>query len=61
MKKFWQFLKDSRIELTKVAWPTRRQAFEMTVAVLVIVLVVSIYLGAVDYLLSKGIALLLKK
>lgn len=59
--KFWQFLKDSRTELTKVAWPTRKQAIEMTIAVLIIVLIVSAYLGGVDYLLSKGIALLLKK
>jgi preprotein translocase subunit SecE len=61
MKKFWQFLKDSRAELMKVAWPTRKQALEMTLAVIVIVLIVSFYLGTVDYLLSKGIALLLKK
>jgi preprotein translocase subunit SecE len=61
MKKFWQFLKDSRLELVKVAWPTKKQALEITIAVIVIVLIVSIYLGAVDYLLSKGITLLLKK
>lgn len=61
MKKFWQFLKESRSELLKVAWPTRKQAIEMTIAVLVIVILVSVYLGAVDFLLTKGITLLLKK
>jgi preprotein translocase subunit SecE len=61
MKKIWQFFRDSWAELSKVAWPTRKQAVEMTIAVLVIVLLVAAYLGGLDFLLSKGITLLLKK
>lgn len=61
MKKFFSFFKESKDELLKVVWPTRKQAIEMMIAVLVIVFLVSLYLGGVDYLLTKAITFLLKK
>jgi preprotein translocase subunit SecE len=61
MKKIFNFFKESREELLKVVWPTRKQAIEMMIAVLVIVIIVSMYLGGLDYLLTKGLTFLLKK
>jgi preprotein translocase subunit SecE len=61
MKKVFQFFIDSKNELLKVVWPTRKQTIEMTIAVIIIVVIVSLYLGGLDYLLTKGITFLLKK
>jgi preprotein translocase subunit SecE len=60
IKKFFNFLKESKDELTKVVWPTRKQTIEMMIIVITVVLIVSFYLGGVDYLLSKATTWLLK-
>jgi preprotein translocase subunit SecE len=61
MKKIFNFFKESKEELFKVVWPTRKQAIEMMIAVLIIVILVSLYLGGLDYLLTKALTFLLKK
>lgn len=61
MKNILKFFKESKDELLKVVWPTRKQTVEMTVAVLIIVVFVGFYLGALDYLLTKALTFLLKK
>lgn len=48
-----QFLKESRTELRKVKWPTRKELLASTAAVIVLVLVVSLYLGLIDFGLIK--------
>lgn len=48
MKKFFQFLKDSREELRKVTWPDRDEVTSFTGVVLVTVVVVSVFLWLVD-------------
>lgn len=60
MKKFLKFLVESKEELFKVVWPTKKEATQMTVAVLVIVFIVGLYLGTVDYFLNEAIEFLLK-
>jgi preprotein translocase subunit SecE len=59
IKKFIVFLKESKDELSKVVWPTRKQTTEMTIAVLIVVFIVGFYLGAVDFLLTKALTFLL--
>lgn len=61
MKKFFKFLVESKEELTKVVWPTRKETFAMTATVLIICLVIGIYLGGIDFLLTKALTFLLKK
>lgn len=46
------FLKEARIELKKVSWPTRAQTIRYTVAVLVMSLVVAAFLGGLDFLFT---------
>ena len=43
-----QFLREVKVELKKVTWPSRKQAMGSTVVVLVIVTLISLFLGVVD-------------
>ena len=54
-----QFLKEARTELSKVNWPTTKQAIASTSVVLVVVLVVSLVLGIFDFGLVKMMKLIL--
>jgi preprotein translocase subunit SecE len=47
----WAFASDARTEVRKVIWPTRQETIQTTLAVLVIVLIVSIFLWGVDKIL----------
>lgn len=47
-----QFLREVKVELKKVTWPSRKQTMGSTVVVLVIVTIISIFLGVVDAGLS---------
>ncbi len=47
------FLQEVWAELKKVHWPTRSETYAATIVVLVLVGIVAIYLGVVDFLLSQ--------
>ena len=47
-----QYIKDSRAELKKVVWPSRREVVQHTMLVIAISLGVATFLGAVDFLLN---------
>ncbi len=48
-----EFLDEVKIELGKVTWPTRRETMATAWVVVVIVLLISLYLGACDVVLAK--------
>ncbi|MBI4744904.1 MAG: preprotein translocase subunit SecE [Actinobacteria bacterium] len=48
-----KYINESRIELKKVTWPTKEQIVAGTVVVFVVVFIVSIYIGIMDYIFSK--------
>ncbi len=48
-----QFLRESRTELKKVKWPTRKELLASTAVVIALVLVVSFFLGVIDFGLIK--------
>jgi len=50
MNKIISFIKEARVELRKVNWPTREQTIKYTALVVGLSLVVAIFLGALDYL-----------
>jgi len=54
-----EFYEQSKAELKKVTWPTRQETVRTSVAVLVFSLVMALYLGVVDALLSRLVALIL--
>jgi preprotein translocase subunit SecE len=53
VQKSVQFLREVKIELKKVTWPTRKQTLGSTVVVIVLVMIISLFLGLVDVSLSK--------
>lgn len=55
-----QFLREVKVELKKVAWPTRKQTVGSTAVVLILVMIISLFLGVVDIGLSGIIRVVLK-
>lgn len=51
-KKLITYLKDVKVELKKVNWPTRKQATKYTLIVIGVCISTAIFLGGVDYLFS---------
>jgi preprotein translocase subunit SecE len=47
-----QFLREVKIELKKVTWPSRQQTLGSTLVVIVLVAIISVFLGTVDLGLS---------
>jgi len=54
-----QFLREVRVELRKVTWPSRKQTIGSTIVVIVLVLIISIFLGLVDMGLSSLVNIVL--
>jgi preprotein translocase subunit SecE len=50
-----RYVKESREELRKVIWPTRREIVQHTLLVIGISLFVAVFLGAADWLFNKGL------
>lgn len=48
-----QFLRESKMELKKVKWPTRKELLASTAVVIVLVLVIAFFLGLIDFGLIK--------
>ena len=63
LKAIWakiaQFLQEVKAELRKVTWPSWKATVGSTSVVLVVVVIMSLYLGIVDFGLSKVIKLIL--
>ena len=55
MEKAISFLKDVKVELSKVSWPTREQTIQYTLVVLGLSLFIAIFLGAWDFIFQFGI------
>jgi len=47
----WKFIQGSRVELRKVVWPTRQEAVQTTVAVLVFALMMGVFFWLLDMFL----------
>jgi preprotein translocase subunit SecE len=54
------YVKDVRVEMSKVTWPTRRELQESTLVVIVMVFVISIFIGIVDRALSYAFEALIR-
>ena len=54
-----QYFEDAKTELGKVSWPTRKEVKATSIAVLILVVMMSIFLGLVDLLLSKIVGAIL--
>ncbi|MDH4316811.1 MAG: preprotein translocase subunit SecE [Desulfobulbaceae bacterium] len=54
------FIQEVKNEFTKIVWPEKKATFGLTGFVLVLVFIISIYLGSVDLLLGKIVSLVLQ-
>lgn len=57
MSKLVEYIKDTRLELNHVSWPTQKQAIVSTVLVVAISIVTSLYLGLFDFLFRTALQL----
>ncbi|WP_336368477.1 preprotein translocase subunit SecE [Marinobacter sp. C2H3] len=55
-RRFAQLLKEARVELRKVVWPTRPELIQTTMIVVVFVLVLALVLWGMDSLISWLVA-----
>ena len=53
------FVRDARVEVRKVVWPTRAETTQTTIAVLIMVFLVAIMLWLIDMTLGWGVRSLL--
>jgi len=58
-KGFFQYLRNSRAELGRVTWPTRKEVIQATEATLLFVLITSIFLLVADVTLGNLIKLII--
>lgn len=61
MKKIISFLSEVRLELEKVTWPKRNTVVNYLSLVIAISIVVAVFVGGVDYSLTKGLEYFLAK
>jgi len=58
--KIVKYFKETKQELSKVAWPSKMELRDSTVVVVVLSIVLSLFIGIVDYGLSKASTFILR-
>jgi len=61
MDKLAKYITDTAAELKQVSWPTQHQAMLYTVLVIGISILVSMFVGAFDYVFSQGVSLIINR
>jgi preprotein translocase subunit SecE len=61
MKKIFSYFSEVKLELSKVTWPGRQEVVRLLSLVLVISVVVALFVGAIDFSLTKSLEFLLAK
>jgi preprotein translocase subunit SecE len=59
LQKIMLFLNDAKAELKRVTWPSRKQTMASTLVVIIVVFVMAIFFGIIDFGLAKLIKLIL--
>jgi len=55
----FRFLRETRGELRKVVWPTRRETTNLSIMVIVVSLVLGLFLWLLDLVFERGIGFLI--
>ena len=58
--KLFKFLKEVRVELTKVSWSNRQELIGAATVVVVITALLAIFIGSMDLLFSRLLDLLIR-
>ncbi|MGI9274591.1 MAG: preprotein translocase subunit SecE [Endozoicomonas sp.] len=56
---FWNLVKEAKVEIRKVVWPTRQETVQTTLVVVAVVIVMGLILWALDSLLGWAISSLI--
>lgn len=56
-----QFIKEAQTELKKVVWPTKQEAIRLTLIVIAVSLIVGIFIGALDFIFTKLMAVFIRR
>ncbi len=48
-----RFIQEVIVELKKTTWPTPREAWRLTMVVLTVIVVVAVYVGIIDFILTR--------
>ena len=59
LQKIIRFLSEAKVELKRVTWPTTKQTLASTTVVIVIVFIIAIFLGIIDFVLAKLVKFIL--
>ena len=51
-KRLWKFIQASRTEIRKVVWPTRQEAMQTTIAVIIFTLIFGLFFWGLDMVLG---------
>ena len=54
------YVRDVRVEMSKVSWPSRRELRDSTLVVIVMVFIVAIFIGIVDRVLTLAFEALIR-
>ncbi len=54
------FLREVQDELSKVVWPTRNEVIRLTLTVILVSLIVGLFLGGLDFILTKLLEVVVK-
>jgi len=60
LNKVTGFLNEVKVELSKVSWSTRKELVGSTIVVIMITLIMGLFIGLLDLVLSQGLSLLFK-
>jgi len=55
-----KFLKEVKTELGKVVWPSKKEATRLTAIVIGVSVIVGIFIGSLDFLLTKIMEIIVK-
>jgi preprotein translocase subunit SecE len=53
IKRTQNFVQETIVELKKTHWPTRQEAWRLTMVVIAVIVVLGVYMGILDLLLTK--------
>lgn len=54
-----RFIRETLGELRKVSWPSRQEAINLTIVVLIVIVAMSSFLGVLDFLYARFFSLIL--
>ncbi|MDQ5971162.1 MAG: preprotein translocase subunit SecE [Patescibacteria group bacterium] len=61
MNKITNYIKETKVEMDNVKWPTRKQTIGFTTAVILVSVLVAYYLGVFDFIFKLGLEKLLNR